>query len=76
MIVPGKSAEPCFSLACGISRVFAIAPTLSCRLFENSEFIFVLAYMADIFEAFNYLNQQIQSGGVNTIEVQEHLKAF
>ena len=41
--------------------------------FENSEFIFVLAYMANIFRAFN---QQMQSGGVNIIEVQEHLKAF
>ena len=44
--------------------------------FENSEFIFVLAYMLDIFDAFNNLNQQMQGGGVNIIEVEEHLKTF
>ena len=41
--------------------------------FENSVFIPVLAYMANIFEA---LNQQMQGGGVNIIEAEEHLKAF
>ena len=41
--------------------------------FENSEFILVLAYMADIFGA---LNQQMQNGGVNIVEAEEHLEAF
>ncbi|XP_077974121.1 protein FAM200C-like [Styela clava] len=44
--------------------------------FENSEFILVLAYMADIFRALSHLNQQMQGGGVNIIEAEEHLKAF
>ena len=44
--------------------------------FENSEFILVLAYMLDIFDALNNLNQQMQGGGVNIIEVGKHLKTF
>ena len=36
--------------------------------FENSEFILVLAYMADVFGALNHLYQQMQGGGVNIIE--------
>ena len=44
--------------------------------FENSEFILVLAYMADIFGALNHLNQQMLGGGVNIIEAEEHLKAI
>ena len=41
--------------------------------FENSEFILVLEYMADIFGA---LNQQMQGDGVNIIEAEEHPKGF
>ena len=44
--------------------------------FENSESILVLVYMVDIFNALNNLNQQMQGGGVNIIEVEEHLKTF
>ena len=44
--------------------------------FEHSEFILVLAYMVDIFDALNNFNQQMQGGGVNIIEVEEHLKTF
>ncbi|XP_039903019.1 protein ZBED8-like [Simochromis diagramma] len=44
--------------------------------FKNPEFILILAYMADIFTALNHLNQQMQGGGVNIIEAEEHLKAF
>ncbi|CAI9735019.1 Hypothetical predicted protein [Octopus vulgaris] len=32
--------------------------------------------MADIFEALNHLNRQMQGGGVNIIEAEENLKAF
>ena len=32
--------------------------------------------MADIFAALNHLNQQMQGGGVNIMEAEEHLKAF
>ena len=66
-----------------LNRVFALRVELPVFLrehqhchvdcFENSEFILVLAYMADIFGA---LNQQMQGGGVNIIEAEEHLKAF
>ncbi|XP_045120467.1 protein ZBED8-like [Portunus trituberculatus] len=44
--------------------------------FENSEFILILAYMADIFDALNHLNQQMKGGGANIIEAEENLKAF
>ena len=69
-----------------LNRVFALRVELSVFLrkhlhchancFENSEFILVLAYMADIFGALNHLNQQMQGGGVSTIEAEEHLKVF
>ena len=32
--------------------------------------------MTDIFDALNHLNQQIQVGGVNIIEVEENLTVF
>jgi len=35
-----------------------------------------LAYIADIFDALNYLNRQMQGGGINIIEAEENLKAF
>ncbi|XP_054591621.2 protein FAM200C-like [Nothobranchius furzeri] len=44
--------------------------------FKDSEFILILAYMADIFAALNHLNQQMQGGGVNIMEAEENLKAF
>ena len=66
-----------------LNRVFALRVELAMFLqehqhchagcFENSEFILVLAYMADIFGA---LYQQMQGGEVNIIEAEEHLKAF
>ena len=69
-----------------LNRVFALRGELAVFLrehqhchadcFENSEFIFILAYIADIFGALNHLNQQMQGGGVNIIEAKEHLKAF
>ena len=66
-----------------LNRVFALHVELAVFLqehqhchadgFENSEFTLVLAYMADIFRA---INQQMQGGGVNIIEAEEHLKDF
>ena len=66
-----------------LNRVFALRVELAVFLrehqhfhadcFENSEFILVLAYMADIF---GNLNQQMQGSGVNIIEAEKHLKAF
>ena len=44
--------------------------------FENSQLILISAYMTDIFDALNHLNQQIQVGGVNIIEVEENLTVF
>ena len=61
-----------------LNRVFAMRVELALFLlehqyrhadyFENSEFIRILAYMADIFDALNHLNQQMQGGGVNIID--------
>lgn len=69
-----------------LNRVFAMRVELALFLrehqhchadcFENSEFILILAYMADIFNALNHLNQQMQGGEVNIIEAEENLKAF
>ncbi|XP_013923726.1 PREDICTED: protein ZBED8-like [Thamnophis sirtalis] len=69
-----------------LNRVFAVRVELALFLqehqhchadcFKNSEFILILAYMADIFAALNHLNQQMQGGGVNIIEAEENLKAF
>ena len=44
--------------------------------FETSEFILVLAYMADIVGALNHLNQEMQGSGVNIIKAEEHLKVL
>ena len=69
-----------------LSRVFTLRVELAVLLrehqhchtdcFENSEFILVLAYMVNIFDPLNNLNQQMQGGGVNSIEEEEYLKAF
>ncbi|XP_073457213.1 protein FAM200C-like [Aquarana catesbeiana] len=69
-----------------LNRVFAVHVELALFLqehqhfhadcFKNSEFILILAYMADILAALNHLNQQMQGGGVNIIEAEENLKAF
>jgi len=44
--------------------------------FENYDFILILAYMANIFDALNHINRQMQGGGFNIIEAKENLKAF
>ncbi|XP_077283104.1 protein FAM200C-like [Arctopsyche grandis] len=69
-----------------LNRVFSVRVELALFLqehqhchadcFKNSEFILILAYMADIFAALNHLNHQMQGGGVNIIEAEENLKAF
>lgn len=68
------------------NRVFAMRVELALFLqehqhcdancFKNPEFILLFANMADIFAALNHLNQQMQAGGVNIMEAEEHLKAF
>ena len=65
-----------------LNRVFAMRVELAMFLrehqhchadyFENSEFILILAYMADIFDALNHLNQQMQG----IIEAEENLRPF
>lgn len=69
-----------------LNRVFAMRVELAMLLrehqhrhadcFENSEFVHILAYMADIFDALNHLNQKMQGGGVNIIDAEENLRAF
>ena len=69
-----------------LNRVFALCGELAVFLqehqhchagcCENSKFILVLAYMADIFGALNRLNQQMQGHGVNILEAEKHLKAL
>ena len=76
MVVPGKVLNRVLALRVELAVFLREHQHCHADCFENSGSIFVLAYMADIFGAFNYLNQQMQSGGVNIIEAQEHLKAF
>ncbi|KAF2347014.1 hypothetical protein FHG87_022230 [Trinorchestia longiramus] len=69
-----------------LSRVFAVCVELSLFLqehqqchadcFKKSEFILILAHLADIFAGLNHLNQNMQGGGFNIIEAEENLKAF
>ena len=61
-----------------LNRVFAMRVDLTLFLreyqhchshcFTNSEFILILAYMADIFDALNHLNRQMQGDGVKINE--------
>ncbi|KAF2347853.1 Ribonuclease H-like domain [Trinorchestia longiramus] len=60
-----------------LNRVFAMRVELALFLleyqhchadyFENSEFILILAYMADIFDALNHLNQQMQGDKIRDV---------
>ena len=69
-----------------LRRVFALRVELALFLrehqhrhathFKESKFILALAYMADIFDALNHLNCQMQGGGVNVIGAEEKLSAF
>ena len=69
-----------------LNRVFAMRVELALFLrqyqhchadcFEHSEFILILGYMADIFDALNHLNRQMQGGGVNIMEAKENPKVF
>ena len=65
-----------FSHACGISLVIASEHHRHADRFENSEFILILAYMADIFDGLNQLNRQMHGGVVNIIEAEENRNAF
>ena len=76
MVVLGKVLNRVFALHVELAVFLQEHQHCHADCFENSEFILVLAYMADIFGALNYLNQQMQGGGVNIIKVEEHLKAF
>lgn len=69
-----------------LNRVFAIRVELALFLqehqhchadcFKNSEFILILAYMADIFAALSHLNQQMQGGGMNFMEAEDKPEGF
>ena len=68
-----ESTEPVFALRVELAVLLLEHQHCHADCFENSEFILVLAYMADVFGA---LNQQMQGDGVNIIEAEEHLKVF
>ena len=76
MLIPGKDADRVFTLRVELAVLLQEHQHRHADCFENSEFILVLAYMADIFDALNKLNQQMQGGGVNIIEAEKYLKAF
>ena len=68
-----ESTEPVFALRVELAVLLLEHQHCHADCFENSVFILVLAYMADVFGA---LNQQMQGDGVNIIEAEEHLKVF
>ena len=76
MVARGKVLNRVFALHVEFAMFLQENQHCHADCFENSEFILVLAYMANIFEPLNHLNQQMQVGGVNIIEAEEHLKAF
>ena len=66
-----------------LNRVFAMRVELALFLREyqhchadHRKFILILVYMADIFDALNHLNRQMQGGRVNIIEAEENLTPF
>ena len=69
-----------------MNRVFALSAELleflkshnhrQSKHFEDSSFIFILAFLADIFGALNQLNCQMQGDGKNVIEAEEKMSAF
>ena len=73
---PGKMLNQVFTLLVELAVLLREHQHCHADCFENSEFILVLAYMADIFDALNNLNQHMQGGRVNIIEAEEYLKAF
>ncbi|KAF2351167.1 hypothetical protein FHG87_018076 [Trinorchestia longiramus] len=78
------SAQACVGQV--LNRVFAVRVELALFLqdhqhchadcLKNSQFILILAYLADIFAALNHLNHKMQGGEFNIIEAEENLKAF
>ena len=72
----GKMLNRVFTLRAELAMLLREHQHCHADCFENSEFILVLAYTVDIFDALNNLNQQVQGGGVNIIEAEVHLKAF
>ena len=73
---PGKMLNRVFTLHVELAVLLREPQHRHVDCFENSEFILILAYMVDIFDALSNLNQQMQGGGVNIIEAEEHLKVF
>ncbi|KAF2364897.1 hypothetical protein FHG87_004346 [Trinorchestia longiramus] len=57
-------------------RTSALKHRIFTNCFKNSEFILILAYLADIFAALNHLSRKMQGGGFNIIEAEENPKAF
>ena len=57
---PGKDAEPCFTLRVELAMLLREHQHRHADCFKNSEFFLVLAYIVDIFDALNNLNQQMQ----------------
>ncbi|XP_035007625.1 protein ZBED8-like [Hippoglossus stenolepis] len=72
----GKVLNRVFAMRVELALFFNEYQDCHADCFENSEFILILAYMADIFDALNHLNRQMRGGGVNIIEAEENLKAF
>ena len=73
---PGKVLNRVFAMRVEFALFLREHQHCHADYFEDSEFILILAYMANIFNALNNLNQRMQGGGVNIIEAEENLRAF
>lgn len=72
----GKVLNRVFSLRLEIALFLEERHHIHVQYFKNPEFILILAYLSDIFNFLNCLNQKMQGGGVNIIEAEESLNSF
>ena len=76
MVIPRKVLHRVVCLRAELTLFLQENQHRHANCFTNSEFILSLAFMADIFDALNHLNELMQGGGVNIIEAEEYLKAL
>ena len=72
----GKVMNPVFVLRAELLEFLRYHNHRHAKHFNNPSFLLTLAYLADIFAAFNRLNCQMQGDGVNVIEAEEKICAF
>ena len=75
-LLQGRVMNPVFALRIELLKSLKSHNHRHSKHFEDSSFILTLAFLADIFGAFNQLSFQIQGGDKNVIEAEEKISAF